>query len=126
MAEGTFLGLRSAIYQVADLQAAKAWYTELLGFGPYFDEPFYVGFEVGGYELGLHPDTSIIQPGPGGAVPYWGVASADNAFARVIEMGAVEVEPVSDVGGGIRTAIVKDPFGNLLALIENPNFKGGN
>ncbi len=48
-------GLRSQIYQVADLEAAKAWYTALIGRPPYFDEPFYVGFNVGGYELGLQP-----------------------------------------------------------------------
>ena len=42
------LGLRTAIYPAPDLAAAKAWYTRLLGVDPYFDEPFYVGFQVGG------------------------------------------------------------------------------
>ena len=51
-----FLGLRTAIYWVADIEAAKAWYTKVLGIEPYFDEPFYVGFNVGGYELGLQPE----------------------------------------------------------------------
>ena len=32
-------GLRSAIFKVNDLEEAKRWYTQLLGFGPYFDEP---------------------------------------------------------------------------------------
>ncbi|MDX6217032.1 MAG: hypothetical protein QOG99_2616, partial [Frankiales bacterium] len=50
------LGLRTVIHPVADLTAATAWWTSLLGFGPYFDQPFYVGFEVAGYELGLLPD----------------------------------------------------------------------
>ena len=49
------LGLRTVVYELYDLKAAKEWYTEALGFGPYFDEPFYVGFNVGGYELGLVP-----------------------------------------------------------------------
>ena len=48
-----FLGLRTAIYHVADIGTAKSWYSSILGFGPYFDEPFYVGFNVSGYELGL-------------------------------------------------------------------------
>ena len=122
MAPTPLLGLRSGIYHVADLDAAKRWYSELLGIQPYFDEPFYVGFDVGGYELGLNPDTSVIRPGPGGAMMYWGVTNADAAFARLLELGAQQVEPVTDVGGGIRTAIVQDPFGNLLGVIENPNF----
>jgi catechol 2,3-dioxygenase-like lactoylglutathione lyase family enzyme len=59
-------GLRTVIYPTADLDAARAWWTELLGFGPYFDEPFYVGYDVGGYELGLLPDAS----GTDGALVY--------------------------------------------------------
>lgn len=50
-----FLGLRTVIYPAPDLDAAKAWYTGLLGFGPYFDEPFYVGFSVAGCELAWTP-----------------------------------------------------------------------
>jgi predicted enzyme related to lactoylglutathione lyase len=125
MAPTPLLGLRSGIYHVADLQTAKAWYAELLGIQPYFDEPFYVRFDVGGYELGLNPDTSNVKPGVGGAVVYWGVEDADSAFGRILELGAGQVEPVTDVGGGIRHAIARDPFGNLLGVIENPHFKGG-
>ena len=123
MPQGMLLGLRSGIYHVSDLQAAKRWYTELLGEPPYFDEPFYVGFNVAGYELGLNPDTSKIKPGIGGAGVYWGVANADAALQRLVELGATVVDPVTDVGGGIRTATVTDPFGNLFGVIENPHFK---
>ncbi len=52
-----FQGLRTVIYAASDLQKAKEWYTQALGKEPYFDQPFYVGFNVGGYELGLDPDT---------------------------------------------------------------------
>ena len=51
------LGLRTALYRVTDLDKAKEWYRAVLGIDPYFDEPFYVGFNVGGFELGLDPDT---------------------------------------------------------------------
>ena len=67
------LGLRTAIYPVPDLAAGKAWYSRVLGREPYFDQPFYVGYAVGGFELGLVPDGS---PGPGGVQTYWGVADA--------------------------------------------------
>ena len=49
------LGLRTAIYPVNDLAKAKDWYSQVLKMEPYFDEPFYVGFQVGGFELGLLP-----------------------------------------------------------------------
>ena len=35
-----FLGLRTVIYHVPDLTAAKAWYAAAFGVTPYFDEPF--------------------------------------------------------------------------------------
>ena len=54
----TTLGLATVIYQVPDLDRAKAWYAQAFGQAPYFDQPFYVGFEIGGYELGLHPDLT--------------------------------------------------------------------
>jgi catechol 2,3-dioxygenase-like lactoylglutathione lyase family enzyme len=47
-----FLGLRTVIYPAPDLAAAKVWYAKVLGAAPYFDEPFYVWFSVGGFELG--------------------------------------------------------------------------
>lgn len=114
------LGLRTAIYPVLDLAAAKAWYETLLGVKPYFDQPFYVGFSVGGFELGLLPDGA---PGVAGPQPLWGVASAEAAFERLLELGATSLEPVQDVGEGIKVAAVCDPFGNRLGIIENPLFK---
>ena len=116
------LGLRTAIYPAPDLGAAKVWYSKLLGLAPYFDEPFYVGFSVGGFELGLLPDA---QPGTGGAQPLWGVANIESTYARLLELGATVLEPVSEVGVGIKVAAVKDPFGNRFGIIENPHFNAG-
>lgn len=113
------LGLRTVIYPAPDLAAAKDWYAKLLGQAPYFDEPFYVGFSVGGFELGLIPDA---QPGSAGAQPLWGVAKIELAYARLLELGATALEPVTEVGGGIKVAAVQDPFGNRFGIIENPHF----
>jgi catechol 2,3-dioxygenase-like lactoylglutathione lyase family enzyme len=113
------LGLRSAIYPAPDLAAASSWYAKVLGVAPYFDQPFYVGFDVGGFELGLIPDG---EPGTGGPQPLWGVADATGAYARLLELGATALEPVAEVGNGIKVAAVQDPFGNRLGIIENPHF----
>jgi predicted enzyme related to lactoylglutathione lyase len=116
------LGLRTAIYPAPDLTAAKAWYAKVLGVAPYFDEPFYVGFTVGGFELGLVPDAA---PGTDGPQPLWGVADAESAYRRLLELGARALNPVAEVGGGIRVAAVVDPFGNRFGIIENPHFDVG-
>jgi predicted enzyme related to lactoylglutathione lyase len=117
-----FQGLRTVIYHVEDLVKAKAWYTEAFAITPYFDEPFYVGFNVGGFELGLDPDMKGVTKGTN-AVAYWGVQDIKVSYQRVLELGAQPYTEVQDVGGDIRVATVKDPFGNVLGLIENPHFK---
>jgi predicted enzyme related to lactoylglutathione lyase len=112
------LGLRTAVYRTPDIAEGKRWYTRVLGFAPYFDQPFYVGFNVGGYELGLLPDASANTVGV-----YWGVKDITAALARLLELGAALRTDVTDVGDGIRAADVIDPFGNVFGLIENPHFK---
>jgi len=115
-------GLRTVIYPVEDLARAKAWYSRTFGIQPYFDEPFYVGFNVGGYELGLDPDVEGVTRGEG-PVAYWGVKDVVAAHRAALAAGAAPEGDVQDVGGGIRVATVKDPFGNVIGLIENPHFK---
>lgn len=117
-----FLGLRTVIYPSPDLAAAKAWYASVLEIQPYFNQPFYVGFAVGGFELGLLPDA---QPGTQGPQPLWGVESIESAFARLLGLGATVIEPITEVGEGIKVAAVRDPFGNRLGIIENPHFNPG-
>ena len=118
-----FLGLRTAIYHVNDIEKGRHWYTEVLGRKPYFDQPFYVGFNVAGYELGLQPGGASGDDKADGAVAYWGVEDAGAAFQRLLELGATLHEAVQDVGEGIKVATLKDPFGNIFGIIENRNFK---
>ena len=115
-----FNGLRTVVYHVADLEEAKAWWQKLLRIAPYFDQPFYVGFNVGGYELGLHP---MDQDELVGAFTDWGVDDVQAAFDRLVnEMDTVAVQPPEEVGDGIKVASVRDDAGNVIGIIENPHF----
>jgi len=109
------LGLRTVIYPAADLEATKQWYIQTTGVQPYFDEPFYVGFNIGGYELGLDPNASQ-------TTTYWGVENIELAWEHLLRTGATADEEIQEVGGGIKVATVKDPFGNGFGIIENPHF----
>ena len=117
------LGLRTTIYKVADIQAAKKWYAKVFQTQPYFDEPYYVGFNIGGYELGLQPEGKAVDDKPDSVVAYWGVADVQKTVKDFLASGATEHEKPQDVGEGIIVASVKDPWKNVIGLIYNPEFR---
>ncbi|MCD6018115.1 MAG: hypothetical protein K0S53_1236 [Bacteroidetes bacterium] len=117
------LGLRTTIYKVGNIDNAKEWYSKAFGAKPYFDETFYVGFNIGGYELGLQPEEQIeIQKGES-VLTYWGVNNVNETFYHFLQLGATEHEKPQNVGGEIIVATVKDPWENIIGIIYNPEFK---
>ncbi|WP_327283901.1 MULTISPECIES: VOC family protein [unclassified Streptomyces] len=120
-------GLTTVSFWAADLDAAKAWYTELLGFGPYFERPGYAEFRLGDYQHELGLIDSRYAPagapsGPGGAVAYWHVDDVDATLAKLLSMGAKQYQPPTERGVGFVTASVVDPFGNVLGFMYNAHY----
>ena len=118
-----FKGVYTIVYGVKDLQKAKEWYTRIVGLSPYFDQPFYVGFNVAGYELGLNPDADPVHAQNAGVVAYWGVDNIKQTLQKLIAECAVLHEDIQDVGENIKVASVLDQFGNVFGIIQNPHFK---
>ena len=115
-------GLGTVIYYVSDLNRAKAWYANAFGQQPYFDEPFYVGFNIAGYELGLNPDHSVARPGPGGSVAYWRVADIERAVEHFQKAGAqlrapIYEEKVVESGGRVHYAETAEDARQLILAI---------
>ncbi|NUY82002.1 VOC family protein [Flavobacterium sp. MAH-1] len=117
------LGLRTAIYKVTDIKAATDWYAKAFQTEPYFNEPFYVGFNIAGYELGLQSEESVILNKAETVLTYWGVNDIESEYARFLDLGASEHEKPTNVGGEIVVASVKDLWGNIIGLIYNPEFR---
>lgn len=120
--ENKILGLRTTIYKVNDISKAKDWYALAFGTKPYFDEPFYVGFNIAGYELGLHPEEKPLSKSDA-VVSYWGTNDVEADYQRLLDLGATSHEAPQNVGGEIIVATVKDPWDNVIGLIYNPEFK---
>ncbi|HEX2627439.1 MAG TPA: VOC family protein [Chitinophagaceae bacterium] len=112
-----FKKLRTVIYHVSDLAAAKDWYAKVTGVTPYFDEPFYVGFDINGFELGLDPDPEHTSAG-NQTVSFWAVDNINDVFEKILSLGAKNIQSPTNVGGTIYVATVEDPFGNHIGLIE--------
>ena len=117
------LGLRTTCYKVPDLDTAKKWYTKAFNTKPYFDEPFYVGFNIAGYELGLLPEEDKASQRSENVLSYWGVEDIQGEYVRLLELGASIHEEPTNVGGELMVASVKDPWGNVIGIIYNPYFK---
>lgn len=111
-------GLRTVIHSVGDITRARDWWRDLLGIDPYFDEPFYIGFNVAGYELGLIPSDSPDD----GAHVYWGVGDLNGALDEALRQGATVYSPAQDVGEGIVTAMITTPDGSHVGFIFNAHF----
>jgi hypothetical protein len=95
-----FQGLRSVIYPTTNLVADKTWWIDLLGIEPYFDEEFYVGFNVGGYELGLDPNAST--EGDATSTVYWGVMRSKlpwHGLARAVQCCMAKSETLGMASG---------------------------
>ena len=122
MEEQNILGLRTTIYNVENLTEAKEWYSKAFRIEPYFEEPFYVGFNISGYELGLLPERNPTKEKPESVFSYWGVKDIEKIYNHFLESGAIEHEKPHSVGGPLMVASVKDPWGNIIGFIYNPEF----
>jgi len=127
----TLRGFTTISCWAADLEAAKQWYTDLLGIAPYFQRLGYCEFRIGDYqhELGLidsqYAPCDTQAPGPAGAIMYWHVDDVKATFDRLLAMGAKQLEAPRDRGHGYITAAVVDPFGNILGIMYNPHYMEG-
>lgn len=111
-------GMTTVVYPVKDLAQAKTLYSKLLGVAPYVDAPYYVGFRVGGVELGLDPHGH--DQGQTAPVCFWEVDDIQEALKVLLDAGAEVQRAVSDVGGGKLIASVKDADGNVTGLMQTP------
>lgn len=109
-------GLKTIIYPVRDLDAAKSIFSTLLGSEPVMDQPYYVGYEAPGVHIGLDPNGH--DHGIAGPVGYWHVEDIASAWDALVAAGAKEVSAVRDVGGGRRTGVLVDADGNKIGLLQ--------
>ncbi len=117
------LGLRTTIYMVDDIVKGTKWYSKAFNTKPYFNEPFYVGFNIGGYELGLQSEERDLNSKTENVFSYWGVNNINEAYKHLIDLGAKVHEEPNNVGSDIMVASVYDPWNNIIGIIYNPHFK---
>jgi predicted enzyme related to lactoylglutathione lyase len=111
-------GIKVIIYPVKDLAQAKAQFTKLLGVEPYSDAPYYVGYKVGGQDIGLDPNGH--KSGMTGPVAFYEVDDIKQCVQDIIDAGGQVQQALRDVGAGRQIASVKDAENNVIGLLQDP------
>jgi predicted enzyme related to lactoylglutathione lyase len=109
--------MKTIIYPVKDLAGAKKLFGTLLGVKPQTDQPYYVGFDVGGLQVGLDPHGHA--QGMTGGVCYWNVSDVRKSVQQLVDAGGRVQQDAKDVGGGKLVATVMDADGNIVGLIQS-------
>ncbi|GIF26781.1 catechol 2,3-dioxygenase-like lactoylglutathione lyase family enzyme [Actinoplanes tereljensis] len=122
-------GLTTVTFFADDLDAARAWYTEVFGIEPYFvREGAYLEWRIGDYQHEFGVLNSRFAPHPhsgrpGGAIVYWAVDDVEAACGRLLSLGALPHGEPTERGAGYVTASVLDPFGNILGVMLNQHYQ---
>lgn len=116
-----------AILGTVDMERALSFYAQTLGLSVIAADAYGTSLEAGGTELRLTRVPAVV-PTPYSQVA-WRVADLSSVVAALAEVG-IGVERFDhlehdEVGawtgpGGVRVAWFRDPDGNLLSVVENP------
>ncbi len=109
-------GMKTVIFPVSDIAKAKTMFSALLGVDPYADEPFYVGYNVAGQEIGLDPHGD--RKGMTGPVVYCHATDIKATIQALVDSGATVQHEARDIGGGKMIATVRDADGNPIGLVQ--------
>ncbi|WIG61863.1 MAG: hypothetical protein OJF49_004612 [Ktedonobacterales bacterium] len=102
---------------VPDVAAARAFYTQKLGFAVEAEAPSFVQFAQSngqGAYLALGQETATTAKEP---ELWWYVDDADATFAALVAQLVEVVTPPTDMPFG-RTFAIKDPDGQILNFLQ--------
>jgi len=107
-------GVKTILYPVKDMTAAKILFSKFLEIEPYADQPYYVGFKIDDQDIGLIPNNP-----EAGMTAFYHVDDIKNSLQILVDAGAAIIQDIKNVGGGRLIASVKDTNGNIIGLVQN-------
>jgi predicted enzyme related to lactoylglutathione lyase len=108
--------MQTLLFPVRDLAAAKSIFGALLGVEPMADADYYVGYQTDDLHVGLVPGG--FDQGMTGPLCNWHVPDIEASIQELVAAGATVRQDPRDVGGGRLVAVLTDPDGNPIGLIQ--------
>jgi catechol 2,3-dioxygenase-like lactoylglutathione lyase family enzyme len=103
-------------YWVTDMEAAVAFYTDVLGLTPRMRTGNeWAEFDAPPVVLALHGSDGQL---PGSGTVVFRVSDLDRSRSELSQRGAVFDDHIGEVEGHARFATFRDPSGNPLQIIE--------
>ena len=121
---------------VANLERARRFYEDVLGWTPFGDAPEIVFFDLGGFALGLYPHDKLAEdmklphcaPEPGER-PRFALAyntrqpeDVDRLLTHIASKGGKILKPAEQVFWGGYSGYFADPDGHPWEVAHNPHW----
>jgi predicted enzyme related to lactoylglutathione lyase len=104
--------------ETTDVERAKAFFGELLGWEYETDERGYASIKnAGTLNGGMREQTDREPETPPNWLPYFTVENVDGAVRQAEQVGGRRLEPTTEIHVG-RFAVITDPQGAALAVFE--------
>lgn len=116
-ATGGFDGRMTCSIPVGGLQAAIAWYREVLGAEPVSTVPGFGWAQLTSPVVGV--SLGLSEMPTGGVVPNFGVHDLDAMRARLEAQGVAFEGDTQVIPGLVKLATFLDPFGNRLMMYQD-------
>jgi predicted enzyme related to lactoylglutathione lyase len=106
-----------------EFKLAIEWFENAFDSPPYKADTTYTYFTLGGYEIALYKEKNSFLERRRKNIVYVVVNDIATIFNRLISMGANVIQKPFVLGGEIMIARVKNPFGHILCLVDDPSYK---
>lgn len=112
-------GIAAVAYFVDNLLEAETLYKKVLKIEPAHSTNNLVVFNLGTTELILHPKDTKSGDMAGSQVAYWAVDNIQDSKKFLIDMGFVIYrDTIKSESKNETVCQLKDPFGNIIGLLQ--------
>lgn len=106
-----------------EFKQAIEWFEDAFDSQANKADSTYTYFTLGGYDIALYKDSNSFLDRRRKNIVYLVVKDISTIYNRLISMGANVIQKPFVLSGEVMIARVKNPFGHILCLVDDPSYK---